>query len=125
MSIGLHLLYLDALLLYFLASLLFYRHYITQHKISPIAIRTNSSNFFSLIRSGTGLTKLGFAGNDSPSFIFPTVIATRQSVGGTRTQAGAAGGHLSQRRGTEDLDFFIGNEALEAANGPRKYNFSC
>lgn len=72
-----------------------------------------------MFHSGTGLTKLGFAGNDSPSFIFPTVIATRQSSGG-RGQ-GTSGGHLSVKRGNEDLDFFIGNEALDAANGPRKY----
>lgn len=31
---------------------------------------------------------------------------------------GSSGGHLSGKRGTEDLDFFIGDEALSAANGP-------
>lgn len=56
--------------------------------------------------SGTGFTKLGFAGNDSPSFVFPTAIATRDSSG-----------KKSARRGTEDLDFFIGDEALSAGNG--------
>lgn len=75
-----------------------------------------------LIDSGTGLTKLGFAGNDSPSFIFPTVIATRQSApsGRSTIRGAASGGNVSQKRGTEDLDFFIGDEALAAANGPRK-----
>ena len=29
--------------------------------------------------NGTGLTKLGFAGNDSPSWVFPTAIATAQA----------------------------------------------
>ena len=29
-----------------------------------------------------------------------------------------SGGALSAKRGTEDLDFFIGDEALAAANGP-------
>lgn len=69
------------------------------------------------------MTKLGFAGNDSPSFIFPTVIATRQSGSSGRSNARVAssGGNLAQKRGTEDLDFFIGEEALAAANGPRKY----
>ncbi|KAK9385847.1 actin family [Lipomyces mesembrius] len=83
--------------------------------------------------NGTGLTKLGFAGNDSPSFIFPTVIATRQASGsgsgrppppskpsfltGAGGISSAGGGNLSQKRGTEDLDFFIGDEALNAANG--------
>ena len=33
---------------------------------------------------------------------------------------GGAGptGHLSAKRGTEDLDFFIGDEALAQASGP-------
>ena len=29
-----------------------------------------------------------------------------------------AGGNVSMKRGTEDLDFFIGDEALAAATGP-------
>lgn len=35
---------------------------------------------------------------------------------------GAGPGHLSMKRGTEDLDFFIGDEALAAANGPGVYS---
>ena len=31
---------------------------------------------------------------------------------------GGASSNLSAKRGTEDLDFFIGDEALSAANGP-------
>lgn len=34
------------------------------------------------------------------------------------TGGAGPGGHLSMKRGTEDLDFFIGDEALAAANGP-------
>jgi len=34
------------------------------------------------------------------------------------TGGAGAGGHLSGKRGTEDLDFFIGDEALAAASGP-------
>ncbi|AJV45006.1 ADE_G0029950.mRNA.1.CDS.1 [Saccharomyces cerevisiae] len=96
--------------------------------------------------NGTGLTKLGFAGNDSPSWVFPTAIATaapsntKKSSGvgapsavsneasyfGNSTSAtnfnGATGGllsnNLSGKRGTEDLDFYIGNEALVASQGP-------
>lgn len=76
----------------------------------------------------------GFAGNDSPSFVFPTAIATKAGAGGAGSSAagrppvankpsflatgGGAGSHLSAKRGTEDLDFFIGDEALAAANGP-------
>ncbi|CBX92385.1 Arp2/3 complex subunit, actin nucleation center [Plenodomus lingam] len=83
--------------------------------------------------NGTGYSKLGFAGNDSPSFVFPTAIATRGPTGGSGssgsgrpavankpsylTGGAGPGGHLSGKRGTEDLDFFIGDEALAAAGG--------
>lgn len=75
----------------------------------------------------------GFAGNDSPSFVFPTAIATKGAAGGAGSSTGrpavgnkpsflsgggGASSHLSAKRGTEDLDFFIGDEALAAANGP-------
>ncbi|GMM54894.1 actin-related protein 3 [Maudiozyma humilis] len=101
--------------------------------------------------NGTGLTKLGFAGNDSPSWIFPTAIATSQgnstaSKKTTGASSGATSGtgsgnpyfgnstsatsfnnlnsnmllsnNLAGKRGTEDLDFYIGNEALIASQGP-------
>lgn len=77
---------------------------------------------------------LGFAGNDSPSFVFPTAIATKGAAGGGGgsgsgrpavanrpsflTGGAGQGGALSGKRGTEDLDFFIGDEALAAASGP-------
>lgn len=73
--------------------------------------------------NGTGLTKLGFAGNDSPSFVFPTAIATSSSSNKTSKSASAKSTNLSAKRGLEDLDFFIGDEALNAANGPN-YNLS-
>lgn len=73
----------------------------------------------------------GFAGNDSPSFVFPTAIASKSSAGGSGSGrppvgnkpsflggGGGASSHLSGKRGTEDLDFFIGDEALAAAGGP-------
>lgn len=34
------------------------------------------------------------------------------------TGGAGSGGSLSAKRGTEDLDFFIGDEALAAASGP-------
>ncbi|KAF2798350.1 Actin/actin-like protein [Melanomma pulvis-pyrius CBS 109.77] len=84
--------------------------------------------------NGTGYSKLGFAGNDSPSFVFPTAIATKGAAGGAGgsgsgrpavankpsflTGGAGPGGHLSGKRGTEDLDFFIGDEALSASAGP-------
>ncbi|KAJ9093873.1 hypothetical protein QFC21_006246 [Naganishia friedmannii] len=85
-----------------------------------------------VIDNGTGYTKMGFAGNPEPSFVFPTVIATHGSStsgasgGGKSTvsapsrQGGSGGpppvankpGHLASKRGIDDLDFFIGDEAI-------------
>ncbi|KAF8989915.1 actin family [Cyathus striatus] len=53
--------------------------------------------------NGTGYSKVGFAGNPDPSFVFPTAIAP---------------GHLATKRGIEDLDFFIGDEAIANAKTP-------
>jgi actin-related protein 3 len=62
--------------------------------------------------------------------VFPTAIATRQSPGGTSNRpappskpsflasgGGSSGAHLASKRGTEDLDFFIGDEAIQANAG--------
>ncbi|KAL1405245.1 Actin-related protein 3 [Vanrija albida] len=78
-----------------------------------------------VIDNGTGYTKMGFAGNSEPSFVFPTVIATHQTSGGSSSSSNAAprGGrapppvagkpsHLASKRGIEDLDFYIGDEAV-------------
>lgn len=78
-----------------------------------------------VIDNGTGYTKMGFAGNSEPSFVFPTVIATRQSNSTQGSSGGSGGGggrapppvtgkpgHLASKRGIEDLDFFIGDEAV-------------
>lgn len=70
------------------------------------------------IHSGTGLTKLGFAGNDSPSWVFPTAISTRVSGSDSSKSGSSKFNNVSIKRGMEDLDFFIGEEALEAAKGP-------
>lgn len=80
------------------------------------------------------VTYAGFAGNDSPSFVFPTAIATKAGAGSTGGSGsgrpavankpsfltGGAGpsGHMSSKRGTEDLDYFIGDEAVVASGGP-------
>ena len=55
------------------------------------------------------------------SSVFPTAIATR----GPAVQASRSGpavpskpGHLASKRGVEDLDFFIGDEALANAKTP-------
>lgn len=53
--------------------------------------------------------------------MFPTVIATRSGASSSsRTGARgstSSGGNLAVKRGTEDLDFFIGDEAIAAGNG--------
>jgi len=70
--------------------------------------------------NGTGYSKVGFAGNSDPSFVFPTAIATRGSTS-TSSRAPAVPskpGHLASKRGVEDLDFFIGDEALANAKTP-------
>jgi actin-related protein 3 len=51
-------------------------------------------------------TKLGYSGNNDPSFIIPTAIATREVP---KNQ------HLASKRGIEDLDFTIGDEAMANA----------
>lgn len=56
-----------------------------------------------VIDNGTGYTKMGYAGNCEPQYIVPTVVASRAEKGGNRTNTD----------GVEDLDFYIGNEALE------------
>ncbi|EDQ89073.1 uncharacterized protein MONBRDRAFT_37166 [Monosiga brevicollis MX1] len=55
---------------------------------------------------GTGYTKLGFAGNDQPSYIMPSTIAVREKAPPT---------------GIEDLDFHIGDEASSASGYSVKY----
>ncbi|KAH7089391.1 actin binding protein [Auriculariales sp. MPI-PUGE-AT-0066] len=66
--------------------------------------------------NGTGYSKIGFAGNGEPSFVFPTAIATREQAGGGGSARGppvpSKPGHLASKRGIDDLDFYIGDEAL-------------
>ena len=53
-------------------------------------------------------SKLGYAGNKEPQFIIPSAIAVKETakVGDNATRRLA--------RGVEDLDFFIGDEAMDA-----------
>ena len=55
-------------------------------------------------------SKLGFSGNDEPSFVFPTAIA----VNDTSSTFGT-GGNLASKRGIENLNFYIGDEAFAKA----------
>ncbi|KAJ1099569.1 hypothetical protein NDU88_004669 [Pleurodeles waltl] len=56
---------------------------------------------------GTGYTKLGYAGNTEPQFIIPSCIAIKESAK-VGDQA-----HIRLTQGVDDLDFFIGDEALD------------
>lgn len=55
-------------------------------------------------------TKMGYAGNTEPQFIVPSAIAVKESA--------SVGDKAIQRlgKGVEDLDFFIGDEALSATS---------
>jgi len=59
-----------------------------------------------VIDVGTGYTKMGYAGNKEPQFIIPSAIAVKETA--------KVGDEASRRvtRGVEDLDFFIGDEAM-------------
>lgn len=59
-----------------------------------------------VIDNGTGYTKLGYAGNTEPQHIIPSCIAVKESA---RVGAKIA-------TGVSDLDFYIGDEALDAPN---------
>lgn len=61
-----------------------------------------------VIDNGTGYTKMGYAGNCEPQYIIPSIIATNDSAGKTTTGPKTS----QQKKGIEDLDFFIGDEAL-------------
>jgi actin-related protein 3 len=67
--------------------------------------RTVSHNFFCFLIS---YTKLGYAANKDPQFIFPSAIAIKESA--------RVGDQTARRitKGVEDLDFYIGDEAFDA-----------
>jgi len=64
-----------------------------------------------VIDNGTGYTKMGYAGNCEPNFIIPSVIATNDAAT-TKAAAGGAAPKTSGVKKIDDLDFFIGDEAL-------------
>lgn len=68
-----------------------------------------------VIDVGTGYSKLGYAGNKEPQFIIPSAIAVKETakVGDDATRRLA--------RGVEDLDFFIGDEAMDSTGYAVKY----
>lgn len=68
-----------------------------------------------VIDNGTGYSKLGYAGNREPQFIIPSTIAIKENM--------KIGDQATRRltKGIEDLDFYIGDEALEATGYSVKY----
>jgi actin-related protein 3 len=70
-----------------------------------------------VIDNGTGYTKMGYAGNTEPQYIIPTCIATPSAAkdGGNvvgRAPASGSAPSGAQKKGIDDLDFFIGDEAI-------------
>ncbi|XP_065180392.1 actin-related protein 3 [Sycon ciliatum] len=68
-----------------------------------------------VLDAGTGYTKLGFAGNTEPQFIFPSSIAVKESA--------KVGDQAARRvtKGVDDLDFYIGDDATEKSGYSIKY----
>ena len=62
---------------------------------------------------------MGYAGNTEPQFIVPSAIAVKESA--------HVGGKSSQwiGKGVEDLDFYIGDEALNATSYAVKVTSYC
>jgi actin-related protein 3 len=53
---------------------------------------------------GTGYTKVGYACNDNPTFVLPSVIGPRGAAAGVAKNP--------QKPGIEELDFLIGDECI-------------
>ncbi|KAF9061423.1 actin-related protein Arp3 [Rhodocollybia butyracea] len=73
--------------------------------------------------NGTGYSKIGFAGNSDPSF-FLQCLPNCNCYSGTcftvisGPPVPSKPGQIASKRGVEDLDFFIGDEALANAKTP-------
>lgn len=67
------------------------------------------SNPVCVIDNGTGFTKMGYAGNLEPNWIIPTTISTNTKP---------------VDKGLEDLDFYIGFEAIERATAGGSYQIN-
>eukprot|EP01120_Amphizonella_sp_Union-15-10_P012938 TRINITY_DN58_c0_g1_i1.p1 TRINITY_DN58_c0_g1~~TRINITY_DN58_c0_g1_i1.p1 ORF type:complete len:443 (-),score=94.07 TRINITY_DN58_c0_g1_i1:110-1438(-) len=68
-----------------------------------------------VIDNGTGYTKMGYAGNNEPSFIIPSVIGTNE---GNAAQKATGGG---RSMGIDDLNFHIGDEAMANSKSYQLY----
>ncbi|KAJ6821317.1 actin-related protein 3 [Iris pallida] len=79
-----------------------------------------------IVDSGTGYTKIGFAGNVEPCFIIPTVVAVNDSFVNQKTRNSSKANCLAQYSAgvMADLDFFIGEDALSRSRSSSIYNLS-
>ncbi len=59
---------------------------------------------------------MGYAGNTEPQFIIPSAIAVKET-------AKVGGGSNRVVRGVDDLDFFIGDEAMNVPSYATKVGF--
>lgn len=66
-----------------------------------------------VIDNGSGFTKIGYAGNNEPQFVFPTALAIREKPGDFYRVGGASG--------FEDYDCFVGDEAFDKTGYSVKY----
>jgi len=76
--------------------------------MSKTAFNPKSGQPAVVIDNGTGYTKMGYAGNSEPQYIIPSAIGTK----GGKTQDINV-----KQEGISDLDFWIGDEAMEKENG--------
>jgi actin-related protein 3 len=61
---------------------------------------------------------MGYAGNCEPNYIIPSQIGVKEAPGATGAKATASAspaGAKGPAKGIDDLDFFIGDEALAVA----------
>lgn len=76
--------------------------------MSKTAFNPRSGQPAVVIDNGTGYTKMGFAGNSEPQYIIPSAIGTK----GGKTQDINV-----KQEGISDLDFWIGDEAMDRETG--------
>lgn len=69
-----------------------------------------SRSSFSINYLTSRYTKMGYAGNKEPQFIMPSAIAVKENAGVGDADSRRVG------RGVEDLDFYIGDEAMNIGN---------
>ena len=63
---------------------------------------------------------MGYAGNTEPSYIIPSVIATNEATSGKAATRVAVQG-TGAKKGVEDLDFYIGDEAVAMSSTYQNY----